>query len=247
MVFTIRFFALAAVACAVAGCSTPVPQVLKPQEVPPAFTGPVPPGAPLWPSADWWKAFGSDEMSGLITTAQKDNLNIAVAMAEVMEAKANRDIVRAALFPDITASAGATRSRTPINTITGYGNPANGGTLKTTTGSFTTSSFNAGLNGTYAADIWGLAQDDLRAAEEALKSSRFAQQEVALTTTATVGTTYLDILALREEIATTEQNIAAASDILKITQAQVTNGVSSELDLAQQEAAVEGQEAALPP
>ncbi|HEY6577918.1 MAG TPA: efflux transporter outer membrane subunit, partial [Rhizomicrobium sp.] len=81
----------------------------------------------------------------------------------------------------------------------------------------------------------------------ALKSSRFAQQEVALTTTATVADTYLDVLALREEIATIQQNIDAANGILKITQAQVTNGVSSQLDLAQQQATVEGQLAALPP
>ncbi len=87
----------------------------------------------------------------------------------------------------------------------------------------------------------------MRAAQEALKSSRYAQQEVALTTTASVADTYLDILALREEIATIEQNIQAADRILTITQAQVTNGVASQLDLAQQQATVEGQIAALPP
>lgn len=237
---SLRLLAMAAVACGTAGCSTPVPQALKPQELPPAFTGPVAPGTPLWPSADWWHAFGSDELSGLVVTAQTDNLDIAVAMANVLQAEANRDIARAALFPDITAATGATRARTPISTITGLGSTQ-------TTASFTTSNFNLGLSGTYAADIWGLAQDNLRAAQESLKSSRFAQQEVALTTTATVATTYFDILALREEIATIQQNIDAAKRILTITQAKVTNGVSSQLDLSQQEATVYGQEAALPP
>jgi NodT family efflux transporter outer membrane factor (OMF) lipoprotein len=234
-----RFLAVAAGALVAAGCATPVPQALKPQDVPPAFTGPTAPDASVWPNPGWWKAFGSDEMSGLIVTAQTDNLDVAVAMASVLQAEANMDIARAALFPDITANASAQRQRTPGGSVT----TGSGGV----SGSGTFNSFGLGLSGSYEADIWGLAQDNLRAADEALKSSRFAQEQVALTTTATVGTTYLDILALREEIATIQQNIDAAKRILTITEAKVTNGVSSQLDLSQQQATVAGQEAALPP
>ncbi|HUB84731.1 MAG TPA: TolC family protein, partial [Rhizomicrobium sp.] len=96
-------------------------------------------------------------------------------------------------------------------------------------------------------DIWGKAQDDLRAANEQVKSSRYAQEGVALTITAGVGTTYFDVLALRERVAIAQSNITAAKRILSITQAKVTNGVSSRLDLAQQEAQVDTQEASVPP
>jgi NodT family efflux transporter outer membrane factor (OMF) lipoprotein len=92
-----------------------------------------------------------------------------------------------------------------------------------------------------------LAQDDLRAAQEAVKSTRFAQEVVALTVVADVANTYLDILALREQIAITEKNIEDAKRILVVTKAKVANGVSSNLDLAQQEAIIDGQEAQLPP
>src|SRR5579871_1767761 len=240
----VRFAAMAAVACVAAACSTPVPQALKPQDVPPAFQGPLTPGASVWPNPDWWNNFGSTELSSLVTTAQTDNLDIAVAMANVLQAEANRDIARAALFPTFDVQGTATRSRTPgaPTTITG----PNGQTLLVG-GPVTGNQFGLVLSGTYYADIWGLARDNLRAAQEALKSSQFAQQEVALTTTASVADTYLLVLALREEIATIEQNIDAAKRILTITQAKVTNGVSSQLDLSQQEATVYGQEAALPP
>ncbi len=228
-----RAFIATSLGLLLAGCATPVPQVLKTQDVPPAFTGPVAPGTAVWPAADWWKAFGSDEMSGLITTAQADNLDIAVAMASVLQAEANRDISRAALFPDINLTGSGARSGSAASP------PFNQ--------SFTANSFNLGASASYEADIWGLARDNLRAADETLKSAKFAQQVVALTTTATVATTYMDILALREEIATTQQNIDAAKRILTVTQAKVTNGVSSQLDLSQQQATVAGQEAALPP
>jgi multidrug efflux system outer membrane protein len=240
-----RFLAVAAGALVVAGCTTPVPQALKPKDVPPSFIGPLAPDASVWPNPGWWKAFGSDEMSGLIVTAQTDNLDIAVAMANVLQAEANRDIALAALFPDITANASAQRTRTPGSSqLIPNGK---GGFTTVTSPPFTGNSFGLGLSASYEADIWGLAQDNLRAADEALKSSRFAQEEVALTTTATVATTFLDVLALREEIATIQQNIDAAKRILTITEAKVTNGISSQLDLSQQQATVAGQEAALPP
>jgi multidrug efflux system outer membrane protein len=240
----VRFAAMAAVACAAAACSTPVPQALKPQDVPPAFQGQLSPGASIWPNPDWWNNFGSTELSGLVTTAQTDNFDIAVAMADVLQAEANRDIVRSQLFPDITASASAQRARTPGSSITV---PTSSGGLTTLNTAFTGNQFGVVLNGTYYADIWGLARDNLRAAQEALKSSQFAQTEVALTTTANVADTYFAILAIRQEIGIIQQNIDAAERILTITRAKVTNGVSSQLDLSQQEATVYGQEAALPP
>jgi NodT family efflux transporter outer membrane factor (OMF) lipoprotein len=222
-----------------AGCETLVPQALRPNDVPNSFSGPVTVGADVWPKPDWWQNFKSDEMSDLVVAAQKDNLDLAVAMADVLQAEAESNVARSALFPDLTLGAGATRSRTGKGAagVSGVGVP----------NSFTQNSFSVTGNGTYAADIWGLAQDNLRAADETLKSSRFAQENVALTTTASVANTYLSVLALREQIALTEKNIEDANRILTITKAKVSNGVSSNLDLAQQEAVVEGQKALLPP
>ncbi len=54
------------------------------------------------------------------------------------------------------------------------------------------------------------------------------------------------MLALRQRITLTKQNIDAAQRILAITEAKVTNGVSSNLELAQQRAQVAGEEAAIP-
>jgi NodT family efflux transporter outer membrane factor (OMF) lipoprotein len=69
---------------------------------------------------------------------------------------------------------------------------------------------------------------------------------VALTISADVANTYLDILALRQRITIAKQNVDAAKRILAITEAKVTNGVSSNLELAQQRAQVAGEEAAIP-
>ncbi len=227
--------ALAAVGVfAVAGCQTPVPQALLPTDVPKSFTSPMTNGADVWPKADWWKGFNSTEMSGLIATAQSNNLDLAVAMANVLQAEGQKNVARSALFPNLDAQGSAQRARTGAGSNV-FGVPS---TLNT---------FSLGLSASYMPDVWGLAQDNLRAAQESLKSARSAQEVVALTITAAVANTYLDVLALRQEVAITETNIEDAKRILTITKAKVTNGVSSNLDLAQQEAIIDGQEAQLPP
>lgn len=210
-----------------AGCVTAPPAVLKPQDIPTAFTAPVATGAPVWPKPDWWKGFGSPELDGLIADAQNNNLDLAAAAARVLQAEAGTDIASSALFPDISLGASAARQ----------GQNKGGPNFNT---------FGASLSASYELDFWGLARSNLRAADESLKSARFAQQVVALTVTAGVADTYLDVLALRQRVAIANQNIDAANRVLAITDAKVTNGVASRLDLAQQQALLAGQKAQVP-
>ena len=75
-------------------------------------------------------------------------------------------------------------------------------------------SFGASLNASYEVDFWGKARANLRSAEESLKSAMFSQQVVALTVTAAVANTYLDVLALRQRVTIADRNIKAANRIL---------------------------------
>ena len=225
----VRTASVAALGLAAAGCATAPPQALTPSDVPAVFTEPSPSGAPVWPTAEWWKGFGSDEMNGIVDSAQKDNLDLAQAAARVMEAEANQEIAGSSLFPSVDLSAGAGRTGSKA---TGKWHGSN--------------SFGASLDASYQLDFWGLERDNLRAATENLKSARFAQETVALTVLTDTADTYFDVLALRQRVSIAMANIDAADRILKITEAKVTNGVSSRLDLAQQQAQVAGQEAQVP-
>ena len=69
---------------------------------------------------------------------------------------------------------------------------------------------------------------------------------VGLTVETSIAEQYFTVLATRERITIARQNIDAAKRILTVVQAKVTNGVSSNLDLAQQQATVATQEARLP-
>jgi NodT family efflux transporter outer membrane factor (OMF) lipoprotein len=86
----------------------------------------------------------------------------------------------------------------------------------------------------------------MRAARNSARAAIYAHDVVALTTAANVANTYFTVLSLRERISISKRNIEAAKRILAITQAKVTNGVSSNLELAQQTAILAGVEAQIP-
>ena len=240
MKYLLQTASVVALSAAVLGCSTPVPSVLKGPDIPVAFTSPIAGDADVWPKAGWWTEFSSPELNDLIAEAKAKNLNLAVAVASVLQAKAQTDVVRASLFPDINLEGTAQRQSSPNSTlVVGGGGPV-------PKGSTTANSFGLSADASYALDFWGLAQDNLRAADESLKAARYNQEVVALTITEDVATTYFNVLSLRQQIGIAEHNVDAAKSILKITQAQVTNGIASNLNLAQQEALVDSIEATIP-
>jgi outer membrane protein, multidrug efflux system len=214
-----------------ADCSTPVPQSMPPKMQPKAFEGPVADNAPVWPDPDWWKAFHNDELTGMIADAQLGNRDLAVAAAHVMEAEAQVTIQRSTLFPQIGAQA----------------NHVNAGCSGQSCQNFPDEkAFGLTFNASYELDVWGLAQDNLRAAGEQLKSMRFVRQAVALTLAANVADQYLNVLALRQRIAIDNQYIAAINNILDLIKLRVKAGSLDHLDLAREQAQVEAVEAQLP-
>ena len=227
----LHHLAVPALALALAGCATPVPQALPQPLVPKTFTGPVPADAHTWPDANWWQGFGDADLTALIAKAQADNRDMAAAAARVMQAEAQSTIQRSALFPQIGAQ----------------GNHINGGCQGQACQNFApVKAFGLSFNASYELDFWGLARDNLRAANEQLKSARFAQQSVALTVTANVADQYLNVLAIRQRVAIANQNIAAINNIMDVVKLRVKAGAASHLDLAREQAQVEAVEAQLP-
>src|SRR2546423_13887359 len=58
-----------------------------------------PPGPP--PPLDWWRSFGSGELTRLVEEAHRANFDIAAAIARIIEADAQAKIAGAALLPTV--------------------------------------------------------------------------------------------------------------------------------------------------
>ena len=214
-----------------AGCSTPIPHALPDQLQPKTFTSPAADQAKVWPELSWWQGFGDPQLATLVAQAQDGNRDIAVAAARVLQAEAQSTIQRAALFPQIG----------------GQGNYQAGNCKGTSCRDFPNGhQFGLTLNASYELDFWGLARDNLKAAQEQLKAARFARESVALTVTANVASQYLAVQAIRRRIVIANQNIAAINAILDVITLKVKAGSSSHLDLAREQAQLEATQAQLP-
>ena len=212
-----------------AGCSTTPPVAMKSDELPKAFTAPMAQGAQQPVAMRWWEVYASSELSGLVETAQADNLDLAAAAARVRQAQAQTGIAASALFPAIGLNGSAMRQGSKA------GPPPQ-----------TFNTFGLSLGASYELDFWGLERDNLRAARNSARAAIYAEDVVRLTTDASVASTYFAVLALRERIAIAKKNVEAARRILAVTKAKVVNGLSSNLELAQQSALLAGQEAQIP-
>jgi NodT family efflux transporter outer membrane factor (OMF) lipoprotein len=220
-------------ALALAACTANPTPLDRPGDVPQAFTAPMNGAAPLWPQANWWTAFQADELAPLEETAQKENLDVAVMAARVLQAEANDGVALSALFPTLGANFGATRA--------GSNTPGFNGTTGRAGNRFT-----AGLTASYQQSFFGQEYMQLRAAREGLRASRYAAAVVNISVQSEVADAYFTTLSLRERIAINRANVDAAKRILTITQAKVSSGVTSNLELAEQQAIVASQQSQLP-
>src|SRR5271167_2565709 len=67
--------------------------------------------AAIWPSADWWRGFGSPELDDYIAEARRTNNDLAAAVARVRQADALATVVGAALLPAVGLDAYALKER----------------------------------------------------------------------------------------------------------------------------------------
>jgi outer membrane protein, multidrug efflux system len=190
------------------------------------------------PMVDWWRGFRSSELTTLMDLAQVHNLDIAVAMAQIVQADAQVGVSGAALLPSLSGNASAERQKqSSANTIlSGQG-----------VGGTTFNTFSTSLTASYMLDFWGKNRAALYAAEENATVSRYNREVVTLTTIVTVANTYFQVLAAQDQLRVTRRNLEAAERILNLIKKQFNAGTASQLDVSQQEALVATQRAAIPP
>jgi outer membrane protein, multidrug efflux system len=192
------------------------------------------PDAP--PTLDWWRGFRSPELTTLMEEAQKVNLDIAAAVARFVQADAQARVTGAALLPSLSTGGQETYSRTSGSSSSGL-----------TNGGREVVNYSASLSASYELDFWGKNRDALQAAEETTIANRFDRDVVALTTLTSVANAYFQVLASQDRIRTAQRNIASASRILDAIKLRFKAGTGSDLDVAQQEAVLANQRAAVPP
>jgi NodT family efflux transporter outer membrane factor (OMF) lipoprotein len=187
------------------------------------------------PALDWWRGFGSRELTLLMEEAQTANLDIAVAVAKIQQADAQVRIANAALLPVIDANFSGTHSRTASL----GGGPSRVSSL-----------YNLNLTASYTLDFWGRNRATLLAVDETAIATRFDKEVVALTTLVSVANAFFNVLDAQDRLRVARENLAAASRILGLIRQRADpnlGGTSSQLEVSQQESLVAQVRASIPP
>jgi outer membrane protein, multidrug efflux system len=175
----------------------------------------------------WWEVFGDPQLIGLIEEALRDNLDLAVAAAQILQAEAGLEAARSPMFPQLSAQGQAAR-----------GNQAPPYT--------TTNSFIAALALSWEIDFWGRYRRATEAARASLRATEEGRRAIVSSLVATVALQYLQLAELRESLAIVEHTAAAQRDSLRLVTLLAKQGVQSAAEVAQAQSQLLSTESQIP-
>jgi NodT family efflux transporter outer membrane factor (OMF) lipoprotein len=172
----------------------------------------------------FWQELGSEELNQIMKMALAQNLDLEAALHRIDQARAQTKIAGSSLFPQIEASAGASRSfQDPRNVSTARG-----------TGSIS-----------YEADLWGRNRSNRTAANYRAEATAFDRDALQLVVTSDTADLYSQVLSSNERIRIAESNLKNAEEVLRIIEARYKAGSVSGLEVSQQRVAVNSFRASL--
>ncbi len=169
---------------------------------------------------DWSKVFQDPELQRLIRTALKNNYDVRIAAARVLQAQAQLGITRADQYPSLGAGGNITSQNSPQSgPIPSY---------EVTQGQLTAS---AARN----LDFWGKYRRATEAARATLLANEWAQREVRTTLVANLATAYFQLRELDLELEISQRTFNSRTQSLQLTQTLEQHGINSLLDVRQSE------------
>jgi len=245
-------FSLAALAL-VAGCAVG-PDYKRPEAttIPAAYTGATnlvdaeatngwkiaEPQAQI-PKGNWWETFGEAELNELENQASAANQQLKVAVARLAEARAQMDVTRAGLFPNIALSGSYTRQRGSANAPLSATGTASGR-------SATFNDFFVPLSLGYEVDLWGRVRRSVESARAQFQASADDLESVKLMIQAEVAVDYFTLRALDAQKAVLTSSVDVFAKSLQLTRNLRAGGAVSDLDVAQAQTVLKTTQAQLP-
>ena len=189
--------------------------------LPEAFAQAAGGAAAKWPSSDWYRGFGSQDLDGLIDQAVANNFDLQTAHWRIEQALERAKQARAGLFPTVDGLGN-------INYLSGHSR--DGGLHET--------DWSALLSASYEIDFWGKNRAAADSARDSLIASKADRDTLALTTLAAVANEYFQLLSLRERLDIARANVDAARNLSEIVSSRYHAGLANPSEVATQRAAL---------
>jgi len=195
--------------------------------------------------AQWWKDFHDPELDALVAQALNANLDLRMAQARVLQARARRGLAGAALGPAMDASGSAAREKQSAR------QPILGGLLPPGT-PLASNVYQTGFDASWELDLFGGNRRGAEAADAALAAAGYSLADAQVSLVAEVARDYAAARGYQRRLEIARENLAAQRDIVVLAQSRYHQGFTSSLEpdqaatvLAQTEGQVPALEAGL--
>jgi multidrug efflux system outer membrane protein len=187
--------------------------------------------------AQWWKNFGDTNLDAYIATAIQSNLTLRVAEARVREARAQKGIVSANLWPSLSGNGSYSRNHYGEHAfppLSGFGVPLD------------YNLYDANFDAVWELDVFGGTRRAVEAAGAQIGATEYDQRDVLISLLAEVARNYISARAYQERLAIARDNIKVEQDVLDLTSNRFENGLGSDLDVEQSKALLSTTESQIP-
>ncbi|MFM0498967.1 efflux transporter outer membrane subunit [Paraburkholderia caffeinilytica] len=231
----------AALATLLAGCVVGPDYKRPAAEIPASYKE----AAPGWKVAqpadqhdrgDWWTIYEDPQLNALEDKLNASNQTIAQFAAAYRQARALVGEARAAYFPTVGASAGATRS--------GNGSASSGNSTIASSRSGVNNSFNVQLDASWEPDLWGSVTRSVNSQKAGQQGAAADLANARLSAQATLAQTYFSLRALDSTQKLLDDTVAAYQRSLQLTQNQYAAGVAARSDVIQAQTQLQSAQAA---
>lgn len=171
---------------------------------------------------DWWTVFNDPLLDSLEKQVEVSNQNLIQAEAAYSQAKALVEQTQATIFPDVTGTGAATRTKSAGTTSTGAVIPSS---------ELVSNQVSGRLAATWDIDVWGRIRREIEAAKDQAKASEADIANAKLSAQITLANDYVQLREQDEAKRLLDETIAGYSRTLEITKNKFNAGVSAESDL----------------
>jgi len=232
-----RYIFLAAVLCCLVGCNfapkSPKPSVQTPasfKEITTNDFNKIEGWKTAEPKEDairgeWWKILGSPDLDKLEAEVNVSNQSLALAFANFLAARAAVKQSQSQYFPTISADPAVTRARQPTGV----------GTLPSTAGHRTSTTYTLPLDASWEPDLWGSVRNTVQANSFEAQATLADLENLRLSIHAELATDYLQLRALDAQKQLLDSTVVAYQESLRLAQARYETGIASDQDVAQAE------------
>ncbi len=191
---------------------------------------------------DWWQAFKDPTLNQLIDSAYRENLTLQIAGVRVLAARAQLGIATGQLYPQTQQATGSLQKEriSPGGLITG--SPQGSSSF----GGMSLYQAQVGLTASWELDFWGKFRRNIQSADASLQASIADYDNVLVSLTADVASSYILMRTLEKRLAIANENVRIQTESLQIAQARFVGGTTSERDVEQAKTILANTQATIP-